>query len=409
MATINSWNNQIASANSAITLNAGTNSISIGSDASSNTISIGTGGTSKNINIGSISNTGNTNIFADTGNISISKAGNSGSIGLGNDTQAYNINIADDGSKNIIIGSFNESTLAVYSASITMDANIIDISNVPNAAVLTFGSGSGSKTVTVGSTNTTSSLTLNSGSGGIKANGVASLSVANKNYVTINTSTGALGSDSGPSSSISITGNSGGALVGSSFTFTGGSTGLSFAGAGSTETLTGTLVVSNGGTGNTTFTAYAPVVAGTTSTGAFQSASTGLSTSGFILTSNGSSAVPSFQAPSYTGIPFTVITSDQTAAINNGYICNKAGTLALALPATAAVGSIIEVTGINTATGWQITQASGQQIFFGTTNTTSGATGTLTSSAIRDSIRIVCITANTTWQVLSSVGNITVV
>lgn len=48
-----------------------------------------------------------------------------------------------------------------------------------------------------------------------------------------------------------ITGDSGGALspTAGNWSFTGGSTGLTFAGAVSTETLGGTLVVSNGGTG----------------------------------------------------------------------------------------------------------------------------------------------------------------
>ena len=50
-------------------------------------------------------------------------------------------------------------------------------------------------------------------------------------------------------SSIDITGDSGGALTGSSFTFTGGSTGLLFSGAGTTETLTGIVNLANGGTG----------------------------------------------------------------------------------------------------------------------------------------------------------------
>ncbi len=76
------------------------------------------------------------------------------------------------------------------------------------------------------------------GSGKINALNVASGVVANKNYVTINTSTGELGSDNAPLSSVSITGDSGGALTGSAFTFTGGTTGLSFGGSGSTETLT---------------------------------------------------------------------------------------------------------------------------------------------------------------------------
>ena len=61
----------------------------------------------------------------------------------------------------------------------------------------------------------------------------------------------------------------------------------------------GTAVVGGGGTGVTTMTtAYAPVCAGTTATGALQVASTGLSTSGYVLTSNGAAALPSFQAAS---------------------------------------------------------------------------------------------------------------
>lgn len=55
-------------------------------------------------------------------------------------------------------------------------------------------------------------------------------------------------------SSITITGDTGGGLTGSSFTFTGGTTGLSFGGSGSTETVSGTLAIANGGTDATSFT-----------------------------------------------------------------------------------------------------------------------------------------------------------
>lgn len=106
-----------------------------------------------------------------------------------------------------------------------------------------------------------------------------------------------------------------------------------------------------------------------------------------------------------TTFTWSVITANQTAAINNGYLCNKAGTLTLALPAVASVGSIIEVTNENTALGVQFTQAAGQQILIGSTNTTSGATGTLTSSAVGDTLKIVCKTANTIWRVTSEIGN----
>jgi hypothetical protein len=76
------------------------------------------------------------------------------------------------------------------------------------------------------------------------------------------------------------------------------------------------IAVSQGGIGaNTLTTAYSPVCAGTTSTGAFQPASTGLSTSGYILCSNGSSAVPSFQQQ-----PVTVTSVNLTTAnIQNMY------------------------------------------------------------------------------------------
>jgi hypothetical protein len=62
-----------------------------------------------------------------------------------------------------------------------------------------------------------------------------------------------------------------------------------------------TAVVAGGGTGDTSFTAYAPICGGTTTTGALQSASTGIGTSGFVLTSNGSSALPSFKAVAASG------------------------------------------------------------------------------------------------------------
>lgn len=58
---------------------------------------------------------------------------------------------------------------------------------------------------------------------------------------------------------------------------------------------TGQLSVPRGGTGNSTFTAYSVICAGTTATGAFQNVS-GLGNSGEQLTSNGPGALPTWQA-----------------------------------------------------------------------------------------------------------------
>jgi len=106
---------------------------------------------------------------------------------------------------------------------------------------------------------------------------------------------------------------------------------------------------------------------------------------------------------------WTVIAADQPAVVGAGYFCNKVGLLSLSLPATSAVGDIIEVSNINTAAGTILTQGAGQQIYYGALSTTLGAGGTLASIAVGDSLKIVCRVANTFWQVVSSVGSWTVV
>lgn len=65
-------------------------------------------------------------------------------------------------------------------------------------------------------------------------------------------------------------------------------------------TLTHALTVPNGGTGDTTFTPYAVIAGGTTSTGPLQSLAS-LGTAGFVLTSNGAGALPTFQAVTGSG------------------------------------------------------------------------------------------------------------
>lgn len=68
------------------------------------------------------------------------------------------------------------------------------------------------------------------------------------------------------------------------------------AGLDAADLTSGTIGVARGGTGATSLTAYEPVCGGTTSTGAVQSCGTGQSNSGYVWTSNGASALPSWQA-----------------------------------------------------------------------------------------------------------------
>jgi len=81
-----------------------------------------------------------------------------------------------------------------------------------------------------------------------------------------------------------------------------------------TTNVTGTLPVGNGGTGATTQTAYAVLCGGTTSTGAYQSVAS-VGSSGQVLTSNGASALPTFQTIATSSFPAgTRLSFQQTAA-----------------------------------------------------------------------------------------------
>lgn len=83
----------------------------------------------------------------------------------------------------------------------------------------------------------------------------------------------------------------------------------------SQSTINVPVSVTNGGTGATSLTAYAPIFGGTTSTGAVQSGTVG--TSGQILTSNGAGAVPTFQNNTPTE-SIIIAASDETTALTTG-------------------------------------------------------------------------------------------
>jgi hypothetical protein len=162
--------------------------------------------------------------------------------------------------------------------------------------------------------------------------------------------------------------------------------------------------ITDGGTGVSTMTtAYAPVCAGTTATGALQVASTGLSTAGYVLTSNGASAVPSFQAASVAGVVTwsAAAGTTQAAAVNNGYVTTNAAQCNITLPGTCAVGDSVAVTGQG-AGGWKFTANSGQTINVG--SVASSTAGSMASANRYDGARVLCVVANTTWNLIEGVS-----
>ncbi len=112
------------------------------------------------------------------------------------------------------------------------------------------------------------------------------------------------------------------------------------------------VTVPIGGTGNTTFTAFSVICAGTTATGAFQNVS-GLGSSGNVLTSQGAGALPIWTAPAFSGTVTSVatgtglrggtITTTGTVNLATRNACNYRLSLTSGLPVTTA-----DVTGATT-------------------------------------------------------------
>lgn len=128
-----------------------------------------------------------------------------------------------------------------------------------------------------------------------------------------------------------------------------------------------------------------------------------------IANGDGTAGNPTISAPG-GGITWnTTAISIANLTVDNGYFCiSPGGALTLGLPAVSVLGDTLIVS-LDGATSWQITQAAGQQIRLGSSTTTLGAGGSLTSTAQGDTIEIVCRVANTTWVVVDVIGNITVV
>ncbi len=179
-------------------------------------------------------------------------------------------------------------------------------------------------------------------------------------------------------SSISLTGDSGGALTGAAFTITGGTTGHTFAGAGTTLTLGGTLVVANGGTGRATLTNHGVLVgAGTTAI-----TQLAVGTTGQVLTGV-TGADPVFAAPAASSIS---ITGDTGGALVGAAFTFSGGTTGLSFGGagttetltfagiTANGGTVSLATDATTSTINVGTGAGVKTSTFGSTNSTSATT-----------------------------------
>lgn len=104
-----------------------------------------------------------------------------------------------------------------------------------------------------------------------------------------------------------------------------------------------TAVVSGGGTGNTTFTAYSVICAGTTATGVFQNVS-GVGTSTQVLKSNGAAALPTWQSNAgVTGYALQMTTAEGNPADATTYFMrNSNNSISGAFTASTASGGLLQ-------------------------------------------------------------------
>lgn len=111
-----------------------------------------------------------------------------------------------------------------------------------------------------------------------------------------------------------------------------------------------------------------------------------------------------------TGLGFTwnVVTSatnPNQIVVENGYITKGAGAVTLLLPAAANVGDSFIIAGYGNL--WTLTQNALQTVTLGVQTTTAGLPGSVTATQVRDTIEVVCVTANTEFQIINGVGNLT--
>lgn len=181
------------------------------------------------------------------------------------------------------------------------------------------------------------------------------------------------------------------------------------------------FTVDNGGTGVQTLTLHGILLGNGTgainasteladgqlligSTGGFPVAATITAGTGISVT-NASGAI----TIATTGaLPWVDITGTTQAMVSNtNYIADNAALVTLTLPATAAIGDRFYVVGKG-AGMWKVAQNAGQTIYFGNAATTAGVSGYIEATLARDCVELVCVTTNTDFNIIDSVGNITI-
>lgn len=221
----------------------------------------------------------------------------------------------------------------------------------------------------------------------------------------------------------SITGDSGGAElpIAGNFSILGTSNQISVTGSAGTETLslvgpyTPATYTAHGvllGEGTSSIVATASGTNGQLligSTGADPAFSTVTTSTGLSFTTGAHTLAINISTGGFAVVDQT--SSSATLAVQTMYITdNGASLVTYTLPATAPQGSVIKVVG-SSAGGWRIAQNANQKIRLGSSVTTTGTGGSLSSSNVNDCIEMIASTggASTVWTISNAAGSLTFV
>ena len=107
------------------------------------------------------------------------------------------------------------------------------------------------------------------------------------------------------------------------------------------------------------------------------------------------------------GIVYSTTEEDIDGESNSGYITIGSSLVSVTLPESSSIGDTIRIVGAGSG-GWRVSQNSSNMIYFSESATTTGVSGYISSTHMRDCIEIVCIEEDSVWQVVSAVGNINI-
>lgn len=194
-------------------------------------------------------------------------------------------------------GTANQIVVSAPTGSVTISIDPDPI--LPGNAAVTLPAGSTGQRGSIAG-----SLRLNTTTGFIE------LTNDGTNWYTVLNSNNGVQSVSGTADRITVTGTTA-AVVDIASTYV-GQTSITTLGVITSGTWNANVItVPFGGTGASSFTAFAPVCGGVSTTAALQSAATGISNVGYVLTSTGSSSLPTWQvapgggASQYIRVPLT--------------------------------------------------------------------------------------------------------